>query len=100
MDAPPCASASVIGDLSSSSGKSKSSTATYAAALVSLIAIHVRDPGWGIWNIVRVAGSLVLGAGLAYKGGVGRSIDRSVFRSFILSVGRSLDWSSTLAPHS
>ena len=50
-----------------SSSSSSSSSATYAAALVALVAIHVRDPGWGIWNVIRVIGSLILGGGLAYK---------------------------------
>lgn len=50
---------------------------TLALALVGLIAIHVRDPGWGIWNTVRVVGSLALGAGLAFKGYKSGSLDVS-----------------------
>jgi hypothetical protein len=50
------------------SKKPSSSTRTYLIALAALVAIHLRDPGWGTWNYVRVAGSLLLGGGLALKG--------------------------------
>ena len=50
---------------------------TLAVALAALVAIHVRDPGWGIYNNIRIAGSLLLGAGLAHKGYRGGSLDLS-----------------------
>ena len=58
-------------------GSSSSSGKTLLVALVALVSIHVRDPGWGVWNVIRVVGSLVLGAGLAFKGYRGGSLDRS-----------------------
>ena len=48
--------------------KASGSKRTYLLALAALIAIHVRDPGWGLWNLLRIGGSLLLGAGLALKG--------------------------------
>ena len=65
-----------IGGGSSSSSGGKSGKALLVA-LVALVSIHVRDPGWGVWNVIRVVGSLVLGAGLAFKGYRGGSLDRS-----------------------
>lgn len=61
----------------SSDPKRKKSALTFAVALVALIAIHLRDPGWGLWNNIRIAGSLLLGAGLALKGFRGGSLDVS-----------------------
>lgn len=58
-------------------GSSSSSGKVLLVALVALVSIHVRDPGWGVWNVIRVVGSLVLGAGLAFKGYRGGSLDRS-----------------------
>ena len=58
-------------------GSSSSSGKTLLVALVALVSIHVRDPGWGVWNVIRVVGSLVLGAGLAFKGYRGGSLDTS-----------------------
>ena len=65
-----------IGGGSSSASGGKSGKALLVA-LVALVSIHVRDPGWGVWNVIRVVGSLVLGAGLAFKGYRGGSLDRS-----------------------
>ena len=59
----------------SSDPKRKKSALTFAVALVALVAIHLRDPGWGVWNNIRIAGSLLLGAGLALKGLRGGSLD-------------------------
>ena len=59
----------------SSDPKRKKSALTFAVALVALIAIHLRDPGWGLWNNIRIVGSLLLGAGLALKGLRGGSLD-------------------------
>ena len=58
-------------------GSSSSSGKTLLVALVALVSIHVRDPGWGVWNVIRVVGSLILGAGLAFKGYRGGSLDTS-----------------------
>jgi len=58
-------------------GSSSSSGKTLLIALVALVSIHVRDPGWGVWNVIRVVGSLILGAGLAFKGYRGGSLDTS-----------------------
>ena len=63
-------------DVSGSEGK-KRSKRTLFIALVSLVAIHVRDPGWGIWNTIRVVGSLALGIGLAARGFKSGSLDAS-----------------------
>lgn len=58
-------------------GSSSSSAKALLVALVALVSIHVRDPGWGVWNVIRVVGSLILGAGLAFKGYRGGSLDTS-----------------------
>lgn len=58
-------------------GSSSSSGKILLVALVALVSIHVRDPGWGVWNVIRVVGSLILGAGLAFKGYRGGSLDTS-----------------------
>ena len=58
-------------------GSSSSSGKTLLVALVALVSIQERDPGWGVWNVIRVVGSLILGAGLAFKGYRGGSLDRS-----------------------
>jgi uncharacterized protein (TIGR00297 family) len=55
----------------------KRSKRTLLIALVALVAIHVRDPGWGIWNTIRVVGSLALGVGLAARGLKSGSLDAS-----------------------
>ena len=57
--------------------RAKRSKRTLFIALAALVAIHVRDPGWGVWNVVRVAGALALGAGLALKGYKSGSLDAS-----------------------
>ena len=62
-----------IGGGSSSSSGGKSGKALLVA-LVALVSIHVRDPGWGVERHPGV-GSLVLGAGLAFKGTGGSLID-------------------------
>lgn len=64
-------------EMSRSGGTSGATGQLYAYALASLVAIHVRDPGWGIWNVVRVVGSLILGGGLAFKGLRSGSLDKS-----------------------
>jgi len=70
----------VRASLSSSSVAPKGSnkkTLSLSLALVALVAIHVRDPGWGVWNVIRVVGSLILGSGLALKGYKSGSLDLS-----------------------
>jgi hypothetical protein len=54
-------------ELFAPSPKKRGSRRTLLIALIALVAIHVRDPGWGIWNTIRVAGSLALGGGLAER---------------------------------
>lgn len=83
--------AEFLNNKSSSSSSPKSSAKTFAAALVALVAIHVRDPGWGIWNVIRVVGALVLGAGLAYKGYRGGALDKS---------GALVGWDASSTPQS
>ena len=65
-----------IGGGASGSASSQKSQ-VLLAALVALVSIHVRDPGWGIWNVIRVVGSLILGAGLAFKGYKSGSLDKT-----------------------
>jgi uncharacterized protein (TIGR00297 family) len=64
-------------ELFAPSPKKRGSRRTLLLALIALVAIHVRDPGWGIWNTIRVAGSLALGGGLALKGLKSGSLDAS-----------------------
>jgi len=66
-------------DIGGAGGGSASSQKSQVllAALVALVSIHVRDPGWGIWNVIRVVGSLILGAGLAFKGYKSGSLDKT-----------------------
>ena len=66
-------------DIGGAGGGSSSSQKSQVllAALVALVSIHVRDPGWGIWNVIRVVGSLILGAGLAFKGYKSGSLDKT-----------------------
>jgi len=64
-------------ELFAPSPKKRGSRRTLLLALIALVAIHVRDPGWGIWNTIRVAGSLALGSGLALKGLKSGSLDAS-----------------------
>ena len=48
---------------------------TLLVALVALVSIHVRDPGWGVWNVIRPSVA-ILGAGLAFKEYRGGSLIR------------------------
>ena len=68
-------SSSTSGSPTAGPTAAKRSKRSLLIALVALVAIHVRDPGWGVWNAIRVAGALALGTGLALKGYKSGSLD-------------------------